>query len=129
MYAHNQLRHLMISRQLRSNLKVQYVDGTDLSQVLCTFMRQQDLGMEHMTPNDYLCMTAKVYGTDEARLNFILSLARPFFPIRKDEDGNIVLDPFNNAPINQLSGGQRRMISQLPLHSSNHQASYSLMNL
>lgn len=74
-------------------------------------MRQQDLGMEHMNPNDYLRTTAKVYGTDEARLNFILSLAQPFFPIRKDEDGNILLDPFNNAPISELSGGQRRMIS------------------
>lgn len=99
------------SHQLRSNLKVQYVDGTDLSQVSSTFMRQQDVGMEHMTPNDYLRSTAKVYGTDEARLNFILSVARPFFPVREDDNGNIVLDPFSNAPINQLSGGQRRMIS------------------
>jgi len=101
----------VLSRQLRSNLKVQYVDGTNLSQVSSTFMRQQDVGMEHMTSNDYLRATAKVYGTDETRLNFILSVARPFFPVREDDNDNIVLDPFSNAPINQLSGGQRRMIS------------------
>ena len=92
-------------------MKVQYVDGTDLSQISYAFMRQQDMGMEHMTPNNYLRATARIYATGEDRLNFILSLARPFFPIRKDEGGNIVLDPFNNARINQLSGGQRRMVS------------------
>lgn len=74
-------------------------------------MHQNDKGMDHMTPNDYLRTTAKIYGTDEARLNFILSLARPFFLVRKDDDNNVILDPFNNAPIDQLSGGQRRMLS------------------
>jgi len=105
----------VLSHQLRSNLKVQYVVGTDLSRISCTFMRQQDLGMEHMTPNDYLHTTASVYGTDEGRLQFVLGLARPFFPVKREldssDDEKILFDPFHNAPIKELSGGQRRMLS------------------
>mmetsp|Transcript_11945 Transcript_11945/g.25865 ORF Transcript_11945/g.25865 Transcript_11945/m.25865 type:complete len:558 (+) Transcript_11945:1593-3266(+) len=78
-------------------------------------MRQQDLGMEHMTPNDYLHTTASVYGTDEGRLQFVLGLARPFFPVKREldssDDEKILFDPFHNAPIKELSGGQRRMLS------------------
>ena len=78
-------------------------------------MRQQDRGMENMTSNDYLHMTARVYGTSDETLNFILNLARPFFPVKTErlENGDSVIsfDPFNNVPLKELSGGQRRMIS------------------
>ncbi len=78
-------------------------------------MRQQDRGMENMTSNDYLHTTARVYGTSDERLNFILNLARPFFPVKMErlENGDSIasFDPFNNVLLKELSGGQRRMIS------------------
>eukprot|EP00984_Skeletonema_dohrnii_P003997 scaffold1364_cov75-Skeletonema_dohrnii-CCMP3373.AAC.4 len=105
----------VLSRQLRSNLQVQYKNGTDLSRMSCTYMRQQDVGMKNMTPNEYLSTTARVYGTCKDRLDFILDLVRPFFPVKTEtsENGDTIvsLDPFNNVPLKELSGGQRRMIS------------------
>ena len=81
----------------------------------CTYMRQQDFGMKNMTPNEYLITTARVYGTCKDRLDFILDLVRPFFPVNTEtsENGDTIvsLDPFNNVPLKELSGGQRRMIS------------------
>eukprot|EP00984_Skeletonema_dohrnii_P014524 scaffold6114_cov79-Skeletonema_dohrnii-CCMP3373.AAC.4 len=68
-----------------------------------------------MTPNEYLTTTARVYGTSNNRLDFVLDLVRPFFPVKTETSGNgdtiVSLDPFNNVPLKELSGGQRRMIS------------------
>ena len=107
------MRHF--SRQLRSNLTVELKDGTDLSSIAVTYMRQHDFGMENMSPKAYLDSTAKVYGTCKKRFHFVLDLVRPFFPVKtelsEDEGETISLDPFNNVKLKELSGGQRRMIS------------------
>jgi len=78
-------------------------------------MRQLDMTtMENMTPIDYLHSTSKIYGVDKTNLDFVLGLVTPFFPVKtkKDENGNkvVILDPFKNAIIKDLSGGQRRML-------------------
>lgn len=71
--------------------------------------------MRNMTPNEYLNVTAKVYGTSKERFDFVLGLVRPFFPVRTESNENadetVTLDPFNNVALKELSGGQRRMIS------------------
>ena len=106
---------LFFSRQLRNNLTVEYKEGTDLSSITVTYMRQHDFGMENMTPKAYLDSTAKVYGTSKERYDFVLSLVRPFFPVKTESnevhETIVSLDPFNNVKLKELSGGQRRMIS------------------
>lgn len=106
----------VLSRQLRSNLKVQYVNSSDLTNVSCTYMRQLDLvTMENMTPNDFLCSTANIYGTDDERVHFVLGLVKPFFQAKTKQfdkgKENTLLDPFHTVPIRECSGGQRRMLA------------------
>merc|ERR1712194_44004 len=102
--------------QLKSNLNVSLKSTSDISSISCTFMRQLDLGtMENMTPIDYLHSTSKIFGADQENLDFVLDLVQPFFPIKTKRDENNVevtqLDPFQNANIRELSGGQRRMLA------------------
>jgi len=106
----------VLSFQLKSNLNVSLKSTSDISSISCTFMRQLDLGtMENMTPIDYLHSTSKIFGADQENLDFVLDLVQPFFPIKTKLDENNVevtqLDPFQNANIRELSGGQRRMLA------------------
>lgn len=101
---------------MKANLDVSLKSGTNLSTLSCTFMRQLDLvTMENMTPIDYLRSTSKVYGVNKKNLDFVLGLVMPFFPVKKESNEKnievIVLDPFKNAMIKELSGGQRRMLA------------------
>lgn len=80
------------------------------------FMRQLDyVCMEHLTPSDFLINTATIYGTSIERREFVFGLIRPLFPVEtaKNEKGEevVILDPFNTAPVVQLSGGQRKMLA------------------
>jgi len=106
----------VLSCQLKANLDVSLKSGTNLSTLSCTYMRQLDLvTMENMTPIDYLRSTSKVYGVNKKKLDFVLGLVKPFFPVKKESNEKnievIVLDPFKNAMIKELSGGQRRMLA------------------
>ncbi len=79
-------------------------------------MRQLDhVTMENITPVDYLHTTSKIYGADSETLEFVFGLIKPFFPVKKKKDENnvevILLDPFHNASVKDLSGGQRRMLA------------------
>lgn len=79
-------------------------------------MRQLDLvTMENITPINYLQSTSKIYGADSETLAFVLGLIKPFFLVKTRRDENdteiILLDPFHNAAIKDLSGGQRRMLA------------------
>eukprot|EP00531_Pseudo-nitzschia_arenysensis_P017630 CAMPEP_0116131588 /NCGR_PEP_ID=MMETSP0329-20121206/9088_1 /TAXON_ID=697910 /ORGANISM="Pseudo-nitzschia arenysensis, Strain B593" /LENGTH=1203 /DNA_ID=CAMNT_0003626033 /DNA_START=45 /DNA_END=3656 /DNA_ORIENTATION=- len=102
--------------QLKSNLNVSLKSASDIRSIPTTFMRQLDLvTMENITPVDYLISTSKIYGADSETLEFVLGLIKPFFPVKTAQDENnveiVVLDPFNNAAIKDLSGGQRRMLA------------------
>ena len=106
----------MHSCQIKSNLQVSLKAASDIASVPSTFMRQQDLvTMENITPVDYLHSTSDVYGADSETLEFVLGLIKPFFPIKTMQDENnvqiVLLDPFHDAAIKDLSGGQRRMLA------------------
>lgn len=118
MYLSNILFPLFSFRscQLRSNLNVQYDDGSELNKIPSTFMRQMDLvKMENMSPSDFLYRTADIYGVNKKRLEFVLGLVKPFFAAktRKDRGDNelTTIDPFCRVSIRECSGGQRRMLA------------------
>ncbi len=112
MHVHS-LTHLvhisfMYSCQLKSNLNVSLESASDIGSIPSTYMRQLDLvTMENLTPLEYLSSTSKIYGAESETLEFVLGLVKPFFPVKTA----VLLDPFHNAAIRDLSGGQRRMLA------------------
>ena len=90
--------------------------SSNIAELNYAFLRQSDnVDMDSMTPVEYLCATAKILGTPDRRLQFVLDSLRSMFPLKKetDKDGQekVTLDPFNSTRIAELSGGQRRMVA------------------
>ena len=107
----------VLSQSLRPNLRMSMSNhSSDISELNYAYLRQSDnVDMDSMTPVEYLCATAKILGTPDQRLHFVLDSLRSMFPLKKetDKDGQekITLDPFNSTRIAELSGGQRRMVA------------------
>jgi len=106
----------VLGYQLKPNLSATLIATSDISSIPSTFMRQLDLvTMENITPIDFLRTTSKIYGADSECLEFVLGLIEPFFPVKTMKDENnvetVLLDPFHEAAIRDLSGGQRRLLS------------------
>jgi len=90
--------------------------SSNIAELNYAYLRQSDsVDMDSMTSLEYLCATARVLGTPDDRLRFVLESTRSVFPLKKeiDEDGHekIILDPFNSTRIAELSGGQRRIVA------------------
>ena len=106
----------VLSQTLRSNLHVSMSNhSTNIAELNYAYLRQSDsVEMDSMTPVEYLCATARVLGTPDDRLHFVLESMRHVFPLKKeiDKDGHekVTLDPFNSTRIAELSGGQRRIV-------------------
>ena len=107
----------VLSQSLRPNLRVSTSnESSNISELNYAFLRQNDsVDMDSMTPLEYLCATARILGTPNNRLHFVLDSLRSMFPLKTevDKDGQekITLDPFNSTRIAELSGGQRRMVA------------------
>ena len=90
--------------------------SSNIAELNYAFLRQSDnVDMDSMTPVEYLRVTAKILGTPDRRLHFVLDSLKSMFPLKKEinEDGQekVTLDPFNSTRIAELSGGQRRMVA------------------
>ncbi len=107
----------VLSQSLRPNLLVSMSNqSSNISELNYAFLRQSDyVDMDSMTPVEYLRVTARILGTPDKRLHFVLDSLRSMFPLKKetDKDGQekITLDPFNSTKIAELSGGQKRMVA------------------
>ena len=107
----------VLSQSLRPNLRMSMSNhSSNIAELNYAFLRQSDnVDMDSMTPVEYLCVTARILGSPDSRLHFVLDSLRSMFPLKKetDKDGQekITLDPFNRTRIAELSGGQRRMVA------------------
>lgn len=87
-------------------------EGCELEKLPKAFQQQNDtIAFGKLSPAEYLMLTAKIYGTSEARFRKLYIFTVGLFETSKKGDQSTSNNPFLDGMIMNLSGGQQRVLS------------------